>query len=100
MSWLIKMELASTHQAIHGSVLTFYERTGQFVSEERPHLAAQDILDFFKGQALSNSSPKRRDCLLDRRQRQLVASLGQQGAEAEFQGLGVLGLTCPRSRRS
>jgi pimeloyl-ACP methyl ester carboxylesterase len=38
-----------THRAIHGAELKVYERTGHFVPEERPHLVARDILDFFEG---------------------------------------------------
>ena len=40
-----------THQTIHGSALKVYERTGHFVPEERPHLVAQDIGDFFRGRS-------------------------------------------------
>ena len=38
-----------THRAIRGSALKVYERTGHFVPEERPHLVARDIVDFFQG---------------------------------------------------
>lgn len=36
------------HRTIRGSALKIYERTGHFVPEERPHLVARDIVDFFK----------------------------------------------------
>jgi pimeloyl-ACP methyl ester carboxylesterase len=38
-----------THRAIRGSAFKVYERTGQFVPEERPDDVARDIVDFFQG---------------------------------------------------
>jgi pimeloyl-ACP methyl ester carboxylesterase len=46
-----------THQAIRGSVLKVYERTGHFVPEEKPNLVARDIVSFFKNKSSRLTHP-------------------------------------------